>query len=48
MRRVLQAVDGERTVSEIVDELTRPMSPDDPQRARIEDEVRAAVRDYAG
>lgn len=46
MKRVLAALDGLRTVNEVIDELTRELLPDDPARARIADEVRDAIRTF--
>lgn len=47
MRRLLLAMDGRRTVNELVEELTRELEPADPMRARIADEVRDAIKSLA-
>lgn len=47
MQRVLGALDGVRTTSQIVDDLSRDLDQKDPTRARIEDEVREAIRSFA-
>ena len=45
MRRLLLAMDGRRTVNELVEDLTRELEPTDPMRARIAEEIRDAIRD---
>lgn len=46
MRRLLLAMDGRRTVNELVEELTRELAPADPMRGRIAEEIRDAIRSF--
>ncbi len=46
VRRVLDAMDGQRTSGEIVDAVLSSLAPDDPLRARTAGEVRDIIKRY--